>query len=107
MTRDGGGTWQETTDPDVLRRNLPFLTENQNPECCFRSIAFAGPTHYALGDNGWLWRSHDLTTFDRVRIPGRVRDLSASDGAVIVRLAETEQLVRITADGQLQTITVR
>ena len=112
VSTDDGATWSEVADPDVLGRDLPFSTVvSSNPEDWFSgytSMAFAGPaTLYVADGKGDLWRSVDFRTFDPVSSPGGVRDLQSAGEAAIARTYDGNGLVRVMADGSVETIKVR
>lgn len=121
VTTDDGETWSEVLDPDVLERDLPFsLSPNLgNCLCEYPTMAFAGTSALYIADvDGALWRSTDFATFSRVSIPGGVRDVTSVGDAVIARIdtagtcdapaaCQLNDLVRISADGSVEPITVR
>jgi hypothetical protein len=103
------------TAPDDVATDLPFHV-SQNPEDWFSgytTVAFAGTSTLFLADgSGALWRSTDLVTFSKVSLPGKVTDPRVSDlkpagEAVIARLDDGNDLIRISADGTAETITSR
>lgn len=110
VTTDGGATWSEILDRDVLERDLPFSTyTDPDPDAWFSgytSMAFAGPVLYVADGRGDLWRSTDLSTFNPVDVEGAVSDLKSAGDAVIARVAG-DDLVRISADGAVEAMTAR
>ncbi|HEX5090033.1 MAG TPA: hypothetical protein VFV89_19650, partial [Nocardioides sp.] len=115
VSTDAGATWHELTDPDDVERSLPFNV-SQNPDDWFSgytSIAFAGTsTLYVADGSGALWRSSDFVTFSKVSVPGavtdhRVSDLRPAGDAVLGRLDDGDDLVRIAADGSVEVIASR
>lgn len=123
VTTDAGATWSEVVDPDVLARDLPFSAyrspDSQDWFPAYSSMAFAGTDVLYLADGrGDLWRSTDFTTFSRVEVAGWVRGLQPTGDAVIARIGDgtacdrpaacqLNDLVRISADGSVETLTVR
>ena len=108
VTTDGGATWHEVNDPQALERDLPFLAT----ECCNAndpvSMAFAGRhTLYVADAFGGLWRSTDLTTFHVIEAPGALHNLKSADDDVLAMENDTDDLVRIAADGRVERLTVR
>ena len=103
VTTDDGTTWHEVTDAHVLKRNLPFLTHASPHE-----MAFAGSsTLYVTDGFGDLWRSTDLTTFHQVEAPGALHNLKSAGDDVLALVHDTDDLVRIGADGRVERLTVR
>lgn len=112
VTTDDGATWSEVADPDVLERDLPFSAyESPDSQIWFSdytSIAFAGTSALYVADgSGDLWRSTDFTTFSQVEVAGRVSDLKPTGDAVIARFDDGSDLIRISADGNVEAITTR
>jgi hypothetical protein len=112
VSTDSGATWHEVTDPNVLERDLPFSAYvSPNSEDWFSgytSMAFAGTSVLYVADGrGDLWRSTDFTTFSQVEVPGSVSELKSADDAVIARLDDGNDLVRISADGSVEPIAAR
>ncbi len=123
VTTDAGATWSEVVDRDVLERDLPFFAyrspDSQAWFSGYTSMAFAGSAVLYVADlRGDLWRSTDFTTFDQVSVPGGVRDLTSAGDAVIARIdnegtcrypavCQLNDLVRISADGSVEPLTVR
>jgi hypothetical protein len=114
VTTDDGATWHEVTDPQVLERALPFLTY-ESADCCDISMAFAGAsTLYVADAHGGLWRSTDLATFSQIEAPA-VYGLKSAGDDVLARdrgrggdyAFDTDDLVRIAADGSAEVLTVR
>jgi hypothetical protein len=71
-------------------------------------MAFAGTSVLYVADGrGDLWRSTDFTTFSQVEVPGSVSELKSADDAVIARLDDGNDLVRISADGSVEPIAAR
>jgi hypothetical protein len=96
-TIDGGATWFGASAAD-----LPFRA--------YDSMAFAAPSElYVADDKGNLWRSADDSLFSRVATPGPVSGLMPAGDAVIARIgsADENKLVRISAQGTVQTLVVR
>lgn len=123
VTTDAGATWPEVVDPDVLERDLPF-SPHVHPDSQiwlsdYTSMAFAGTSVLYVADGiGSLWRSTDFATFSRVSVPGGVRDLTSAGDAVIARIdnegtcqypaaCQLNDLIRISADGSVEPLTVR
>ena len=78
VSTDGGTTWSEVSDPDVLKRDLPFsryvAPSSDAWFSGYTSMAFAGTSALYVADgNGDLWRSTDFATFSRVPVPGGVK----------------------------------
>jgi hypothetical protein len=111
FTTDGGATWSEVSDPDVLRQSMPFSSVlSDTPEDWFNgytSMALADPsTVYVADGNGDLWRSTDFSTFSKVEVTGFVSELKSTGDAVIARLG-TDDLIRIATDGTVEAIAAR
>jgi hypothetical protein len=114
VTTDDGATWHEVTDPHVLERDLPFLTY-EAADCCDTSMAFAGSSTLYIADaRGGLWRSTDFATFSQIEAPA-VYGLKSAGDDVLARdrgrggdyAFDTDDLVRIAADGSVEVLTVR
>jgi hypothetical protein len=104
VTTDDGANWHEVTDPRVVDRDLPFLADAR---CCI-SVAFAGSsTLYVADPRGDLWRSTDLTTFHKIDGPGVLSGLKPAGNGVLALVNDTNDLVRITADGRVERLLVR
>jgi DNA-binding CsgD family transcriptional regulator len=115
VTTDDGATWSQ-----VLAQELPFATfVPESPVfALYTSMAFAGEsTLYVADGHGYLWRSTDFATFDRVLVPFDVSDLRSAGQAVIARVddgtcsfpveCQLNDLVRISADGTWEPIIAR
>jgi hypothetical protein len=122
VSTDAGATWSEVVDPDALDRDLPFsryvAPNSEDWFSGYTSMAFAGTSALYVADgNGDLWRSTDFATFSRVSVPGGVEDLKSAGNAVIARIdsagcaypgtCQLNDLIRISADGSVEPITVR
>jgi hypothetical protein len=112
LSTDAGATWSEVVDPDVLAAKLPFSAyhpaDDESWFSGYTSMAFAGSSVLYVADGrGDLWRSTDFITFSPVEVEGGVLDLKPTGDAVIARLDEGNDLVRILADGRVETITAR
>ncbi|MFL5799046.1 MAG: hypothetical protein ACJ77A_14095 [Actinomycetota bacterium] len=123
VSTDAGATWSEVVDQDALARDLPFSTyhpaDDESWFSGYTSMAFAGSSVLYVADGrGDLWRSTDLITFSQVEVAGGVSDLKPTGGAVIARIdaggtcsepavCQFDQLVRISADGSVESITAR
>ena len=106
-TTDNGATWREVTDRRVLERDLPFLADGPAAGCCSISAAFAGSsTLYVADARGGLWRSTDLTTFHQTEAPG-VYGLKSAGDDVLALVKDSDELVRIAADGRVERLVVR
>ena len=96
------------TDPQVLERDLPFLSYASPGDMGYTSMEFAGSsTLYVTDARGGLWRSTDLTTFRQVQAQGRLHGLKPTGDAVLAQVIDTDGMVRIAADGSVEPLTVR
>jgi hypothetical protein len=111
VSTDAGSTWSDVTDPVTLARDVPFPVESDPADAWFNgytTMAFAGTSALYVADGtGDLWRSTDFTTFSRVSVPDRVADLRSAGDAVIGRLGDGTDLIRISADGSIEPLTAR
>jgi hypothetical protein len=120
VTTDGGATWSEVVDPDVLRRNLPFALSPNDDDLLsgYTKMAFAGSDVLYVADwRGDLWRSTDFVRFSLVSVPGAVQDLQADGDGVIAAIDGGKVCgdhtgcgggtVRISADGAVGPMTTR
>jgi hypothetical protein len=109
VSTDGGATWSDVSDLDTSARDLPFPVVSDPADAWFNgytTMAFAGTSALYVADgNGDLWRSTDFASFSRVSVPDSVADLKPAGDAVIGRLGDGTDLIRISADGSIEPLT--
>jgi DNA-binding CsgD family transcriptional regulator len=120
VTTDNGATWSEVVEPEVLDQDFPFATLGPEGTLIgsYTTMAFAGTsTLYVADGRGYLWRSTDFATFNRVLVPFLVSGLRSAGDAVIARIddgtctypveCQLNDLVRISADGTWEPVIAR